>query len=85
MIFYPDIRYPNFAIDREGYILAIDLNNIMIIDKKNVENCKYFLSDYSTGTSRPTWGTTSLRNCVPLPQVPSKGYHIRRAVAHPGL
>jgi hypothetical protein len=35
--------------------------------------------------SRPTWGTKSLRNCAPPPQVPSKGYHIGRAVSHPGL
>jgi hypothetical protein len=42
--------------------------------------------DIISGGSRPTWGTTLLRNCVPLPQIQSKGYHIgRRAVAHPGL
>jgi hypothetical protein len=31
-------------------------------------------------SSRPTSGTTSLRNCAPLPQVQSKGYHIGKAV-----
>ncbi|XP_064645473.1 divergent protein kinase domain 2A-like [Lineus longissimus] len=38
LIIYPDIRYPNFAVDKDGYVLAIDLDNVMIIDKKNVEN-----------------------------------------------
>jgi hypothetical protein len=28
---------------------------------------------------------TSLRSCSPLPQVPSIGYHIWKAVTHPGL
>jgi hypothetical protein len=29
--------------------------------------------------SKPTWGTTSLRNCAPRPHVQSMGYHIGRA------
>jgi hypothetical protein len=35
--------------------------------------------------SRPPWGSTSPRKCAPLPQVQSMGYHIGRAVTHPGL
>jgi hypothetical protein len=35
--------------------------------------------------SRPTWGTTSLRNCAPLSRVQTMGYHIGRAVSHRGL
>jgi hypothetical protein len=63
----------------------------VFIDPGNLylDGCDCWLSSHNycedEQTSSPTWGTTSIRNCSPLPQVSSKGYHIGRAVTHPGL
>jgi hypothetical protein len=38
------------------------------------------LSVFSVRSSRPTWGTTSLRNCAPLPQAQSMGYPIGKGL-----
>jgi hypothetical protein len=51
--------------------------------KKRTTKNKMTKIKVKTGASRPTWCTTSLRNCASLPQAQSKGYHLRVAVILP--